>query len=98
MGLKIRNTENVQHKVVGISLPRRDQFKADVAWSVLGNVINNNAEFVLTIPLEVHLDHVEMPVGNGRILRRLKSSLWTFLSSLKRRINVVKAALLWLTH
>ena len=35
-GLRIRNIENVQDKVVGISLRRRDQLKADVAWSVLG--------------------------------------------------------------
>ena len=33
VGLRIRNTENVQHKVVGISLRRRDQIKPDVhAW------------------------------------------------------------------
>jgi len=31
VGLRIRNTENVQDKVVDISLRRRDQLKADVA-------------------------------------------------------------------
>ena len=30
VGLKIRNTENVQDKVVGISLRRRDRLNADV--------------------------------------------------------------------
>jgi hypothetical protein len=39
VGLRIRNTENVQDKVVGISLRRRDQFKAYVVCSVLGKVI-----------------------------------------------------------
>jgi hypothetical protein len=39
MGLRIRNTQNLQDKVVGISLLRRDQLKADVVWSVLGKVI-----------------------------------------------------------
>jgi len=37
VGLGIRNTQNVQDKVFGISLRRRDQFKPDVVWSVLGN-------------------------------------------------------------
>ena len=30
VGLRIRNTENVQDKVVGISLRRREEFKSDV--------------------------------------------------------------------
>ena len=66
VGLRIRNTENVQDKVVGISLRRRDQLKADVVWSVLGKVIRSNAGFALTDRLEVHLDHVRTPLGNGR--------------------------------
>ena len=64
VGLRIRNTENVQDKVIGISLRRRDQLKADVVWSVLGKVIQSNARFVLTDRLEVHVDHVRMPAGN----------------------------------
>jgi hypothetical protein len=36
IGLRIRNSENVQEKVVGISLRRRDQFKPDMVWDVLG--------------------------------------------------------------
>ena len=51
--------------MVGISLRRRDQFKPDVVWDVLGNVIQSNASFALTDRLEVHLDHVRMLVGNG---------------------------------
>jgi DNA-binding transcriptional regulator YdaS (Cro superfamily) len=39
VGLRIRNTKNVQDKVVGISLRRRDQLKPDVVWSVLRKVI-----------------------------------------------------------
>jgi len=58
VGLRIRNTENVQDKVVGISLRRRDQLKPDMAWGVLGKVIQSNARFALTDRLEVHLDHV----------------------------------------
>jgi hypothetical protein len=44
--LIIRNSENVHDKVVGISLSRRDQFKPDVVWSVLGKVIQNNVGLV----------------------------------------------------
>ena len=65
--LRIRNTENVQDKVVGISLRRRDQLKPDMVWSVLGKVIQSNARFALTGRLDVHLDHVRMPVGNGGV-------------------------------
>jgi len=82
VGLRIRNTENVQDKVVGISLRRRDQLKADVVWSVLGKVIESNARFALTDRLEVHLDHVRMPAGNGRV--KTKGRSLDVLSELKR--------------
>jgi hypothetical protein len=78
VGLKIRSTENVQGKVVDISLRRRDQFKADVVWSILGKVIHTNDTFALTDRLEVHLSHVQMPVGNSLRVRRLKGGLWMF--------------------
>jgi hypothetical protein len=53
--------------MVGISLRRRHQLNADVVWSVLGKVIQSNARFALTYRLDVHLDHVRMPAGNGKI-------------------------------
>jgi len=65
VGFRIRSTENPQDSVVGISLRRPEQFKADVVWSVVGKVIQSNARFALTDRLEVHLDHVRMPAGNG---------------------------------
>ena len=34
--LRIRNTENVQDKVVCISFRRREQLKPDAVWGVLG--------------------------------------------------------------
>jgi hypothetical protein len=64
VGLTIRNTENVEDKVVGISQRRRDQLKPDVVWDVLGKVIQSNARFGLTDRLEVRKDHVRMPAGN----------------------------------
>jgi hypothetical protein len=71
VSLRIRNTENLQDKVIGISLRRLDQLKPDVVWSVLGKVIQSNARFALTDRLEVHLDHVRMPAGiTVRRLRR----------------------------
>ena len=36
-----------------------------MVWSVLGKVIQSNDRFVLTDRLEIHLDHFEMPAGNG---------------------------------
>jgi hypothetical protein len=65
VGLRIRNTENVELRVVGISIRRRDEYKPDVVWDVLGKAIQRNDRFGLTDRLEVHLDHVRMPVGNG---------------------------------
>ena len=47
VGLRIRNTENVQDKVVAISLRRRNQLKPDMVWGVLGKVIQSNARFGL---------------------------------------------------
>jgi hypothetical protein len=57
VGLRIRNSENVQDKVVGICLRRRDQFKPDMVWDVLGKVVQGNARFALCDRLKVHLDN-----------------------------------------
>ena len=66
LGLRIRNTGNVQDKVLGITFRRRHQLKPYVVWGVLGKLVDSNASFELTDRLEVHLDHVRMPAGNGR--------------------------------
>jgi len=66
MGLRIHNTKNVQDNVVGISFRRGGQLKPGVVWGVLGKVVQSNARFGLFDRLEVHLDHVRVPVGNGR--------------------------------
>jgi len=97
VGLRIRNTENAQDKVVGISLRRRDQLKADLIWSVLGKVIHSNARFALTDRLEVHLDHVRMPAGNGKKAEKTKGRSLDVLSAIKKSI-VVKEAFLFLAH
>ena len=98
VGLRIRNTENVQDKVVGISLRRRDQLKPNVVWAVLGKVIQSNARFGLSDRLEVHLDHVRMPVGNGRMAEKTKGRSLDVLSAIKKSIIAVKAAFLCLAH
>ena len=98
VGLRIRNTENVQDKVVGISLRRRDQLKADVVWSVLGKVIQSNARFALTDRLEVHLDHVRMPAGNGKKAEKTKGRSISVLSAIKTSIVTVKAVFMCLAH
>jgi hypothetical protein len=72
VGLTVRNTENVKDKVDGISLRRHDQLKPEVVWDVLGKVIRSNASFGLTDRLEVRMDHVRMPVGNGKEAEKMK--------------------------
>jgi hypothetical protein len=47
VGLRIRNTENVQDKVVCISFRQRDQLKPDVLWGVLVKFVQSNARFGL---------------------------------------------------
>jgi hypothetical protein len=89
--LRIRNTENLQDKAVAISLSRGDQLKPDVVCSVLGKVIQCNARFPLSDRLEVHLDHVRMPVGIGT--EKTKGMSLSVLSAIKKSIFVMKAAL-----
>ena len=84
MGLRIRNTENVQDKVVSISLRRRDQLKPYVVWGVLGKVIQSNVRFGLADRLEVHLDHVRVPAGNGR--EKTKGRSLDVMSAIKKSI------------
>ena len=95
VGLRIRNTENVQDKVVGISIRCLDQLKPDVVWSDLGKVVQSNARFVLGDRLEVHLDHVRMPVGNG--CEKTKGRSLNVKSAIEKSF-VVKTAFLCLAH
>ena len=96
VGLRIRNTENVQDKVVGNSLRRCDHLGPDVAWDVLGKIIQSNARFNLTDRLKVHLDHVRMPAGNGTA--KTKGRPKDVLGDVKKSIVVVKTAFLCLAH
>jgi hypothetical protein len=98
VGLSICNTGNMQDKVVGISLCRRDQLKADVVWSVIEKIIQNNASFALTDRLEVHMYHFRMTAGNGKLAENTKGRYLNVLSAIKKSIVTVKAAFLYLAH
>jgi len=87
VGLIIGKTENVEDKVSGISLRRRDQFEPDVVWKV----IQSNARFGLSDPLELHLDRLRMRADNGRV--RTKGRSFNVMSVIKRSIVRVKALL-----
>ena len=87
VGLRIRNSENVEDKVVGISLRRRDQLKSDVVWAVFGKVIPSNAIFGLSDRLKVHLDHVRKPDCNGGV--RTKGRSLNVMSAIKNNIVFV---------
>lgn len=60
---------------------------------MLGKVIQSNSRFGLTDCLEVHLDHVKMPAGNGKKSEKTKGRPLNILRAIKRS-NVVKAAFL----
>ena len=96
VGLRIRNTGNVQDNEVGISLRRLDQLKPDVVWGVLGKVVQSNARFGLPHRLEVHLDHVRMTAGNGKRAEKTKGKSVRVMSAIKMSIVVVKAAMYFL--
>ena len=98
VGVRIRNTETVKDKVIGVSFRRRDQMKPDLIWAVLSKVIQSNARFGLTDRFEVHLDHVRIPVGNGKSVEKTKGRSLDELSSIKRSNVAVKAAFLCLAH
>ena len=98
VGVRIRNTGNIQDKVVGISFRRREQMKPDLIWAVLSKIIQSNARFGLIGRLEVHLDHVRIPVGNGKSTEKTKGRSLDVLSGIKRSIVAMKAAFLCLAH
>ena len=79
-------TENVQDKVVGFSLRLCDQLKPDVFWGLLGKVIQSNARFGLADRLEVHLEHVTMPAGNGKTSEKTKGRSLDVMSEIKKSI------------
>ena len=94
VGLRIRNTKNVQDKVVGIGFRRRDHLKTDLVWNILSKVIQSNARFGLTDRLEVRLNKVRMPAGTGRMAEKTKGRSLDVLIAIKKSIVVVKAAFL----
>ena len=98
VAVRIRNTDNVQDKMIGVSFRRRDQMKRDLIWDVLTKVIQRNTIFGLTDRLVVHLDHVRIPVGNGKSAEKSKRRSLDVLSSIKRIIFAIKAAFLCLAH
>jgi hypothetical protein len=59
-------------------------------WGILGKIVQSNARFGLTDQLEVRLDHVKMPVGNGGV--KTKGRSIDIISAVKKSIVVVKAA------
>ena len=72
--------------------------KPDLIWAVLSKVIQSNARFGLTGRLEVHLDHVRIPLDNGKSAEKTKERSLDVLSSIKRSIVAVKAIFLCLAH
>jgi len=53
---------------------------------VLGKVVQSNARFGLSDRLEVHLDHVRMPAGNGRIAEETKVRSLDVMCTIKKSI------------
>ena len=90
VGLIIRNTKNVEDKVTGISLHRRDQLESHVVWGVLAKVIQRYFVFGPSDRLVVLVEHVRIPPGNGRA-KTMGRSL-DVMSAIKQSIFTVKAA------
>ena len=93
VGLRIRNTENVQDMVMGIRFRRRDQLNSDVVWNALGKVVQYNAVFGLSDRLEVHFDLVRMSAGNGTMAGKTKGWYLDVLSAIKNLHSFCKGRL-----
>ena len=96
VGLRIRNTENVKDKVVGISFRHRLELKPDLVRGVLGKVVKCNVTFGFCDRFEVHLDNVRIPVGKGR--EKTKGRTLDVLSAIKKIIVKVKTGFFCLAH
>ena len=70
----------------------------DVVLGVLGKVVQSNARIGFSSRLEVHLDHVRMPVGNGIMAEKTKGRYLDVLSDIKKSNVKVKVAFLCLAH
>ena len=93
VGLRIRNTDKVQYKLLGISFRRGEQLKPDVVCGVLGKVVQSNAWFGLCDRLEVNLDHVTIPIGNDR--EKTKGRSLNIVNAIKKIIVKVTAGFLF---
>ena len=69
-----------------------------MVWDLLGKVIPSNARFGLNDRLEVYLDHVRMPTGNGKGAAKTMERSLNVLSAIKKSTVVLKAAFLCLAH
>lgn len=63
-------------------------FNNYVDWDVLGNVIQSKDRFALTERLAVHLDHLRMLVGNGRMPKKTKGQPLDVLNAFINNIVV----------
>jgi hypothetical protein len=70
--LRIRNTENIGDKLVGIWLRGRYQLNHDMVRGVHSKVIQSNPTFILSDRVQVYLDHVTMLAGNATRVEKTK--------------------------
>lgn len=52
-------------------------------------MVQSNARFNLTDLLEVHLGHVRVPAGNGRMTEKTKGRILNVLSAIKKSLLVL---------
>ena len=69
----------------------------DSIFEIFPDVIQSNARFSMTDRLEVHLDHVRMPAGNGKLAKKTKERSLDVMSAIKKGI-VVKTEVLCYGH
>lgn len=111
VGLRIRNNENVQDNVMGISFLRRDQLNPSNAelipvchlMALLGvhHILHDGG---LRVKPDVvrdvlgKLDHVRVPAGNRRKAEKTKGRSLEVMGAIKKGIVVVKKAFLCFSH
>lgn len=75
----IFNNENSVRSDFSISLRRFDQYDAELIFTQLNNVMQSNEEFIISDKLIIHIDHVEMPLGFGRVVRLAGTQLTQYV-------------------
>jgi len=98
VGMTFQNQVNQTDKPIVISFRRKDQFSADVKWSVFEQVSQSNSRFNALDTLVVTVHPVKIPIGFGKHAIKCRGRPLSVMAHLKRSIVEVKTEQKCLAH